>query len=190
MASSIWKFFKRGLLLLLILATIYIVNLLWFKPFSINHFYNKIFVEFALKSPQMITGMGHKFYYDELDDNSQAANDARLQLLKDDYAMLHRYDRKKLEGQALISYDILDFFLSDRMDSLVFDDYGYSQSQKGGNYMNIISFMSNQHRIDDVSDAQDYITRLSQIGTSSTLPFGNTPKVSPIFASISSMIFW
>jgi len=84
--------------------------------------------------------------------------------------MLHRYDREKLDGQALISYDILDFFLSDQMDSLVFEDYGYSQSQKGGNYMNIITFMSNNHDIDDVGDAEDYISRLSQVGTS----FDNT----------------
>jgi uncharacterized protein (DUF885 family) len=168
--SSIWKFFKRGLLLLLIIATIYIVNLLWFKPFFINHFYNKIFVEFAYNSPQMISGMGYKFFYDELDDNSQAANDKSLQMLKDSYEMLKEYDRTKLEGQALISYDILDYFLKDRMDSLVFDDYGYSQSQKGGNYMGIISFMTDNHDIDEVSDAKDYISRLSHIGTS----FDNT----------------
>jgi uncharacterized protein (DUF885 family) len=170
MISTIWKYFKRGILLLLLLATVYIVNLLWFKPFFINHFYNKIFIEFAYNSPQMITGMGYKFFYDQLDDNSQAANDKSLQMLKDSYEMLKQYDRNKLEGQAQISYDILDFFLKDRMDSLVFDDYGYSQSQKGGNYMNIISFMTNNHDIDEVSDAEDYISRLSQVGTS----FDNT----------------
>jgi uncharacterized protein (DUF885 family) len=168
--SSIWKYFKRGLLLLLIIATIYIVNLLWFKPFFINHFYNKIFIEFAYNSPQMISGMGYKFFYDELDDNSKAANDKSFQMLKESYATLKEYDREKLKGQALISYDILDFFLKDRMDSMVFEDYGYSQSQKGGNYMGIISFMTNSHDIDEVSDAKDYITRLSQVGTS----FDNT----------------
>ncbi len=170
MKSTIWKFFKRSILVLFILATIYLVNLFWFKPFFINHFYNKIFVEFALESPQMISGMGYKFKYDKLDDNSQAANDKSLEMLKEDYAMLHEYDRNDFSGQELISYDILDFFLKDQMDSIEFEDYGYSQSQKSGNYMGIVGFMSNIHKIDDTGDAEDYISRLSQVGTS----FDNT----------------
>jgi uncharacterized protein (DUF885 family) len=170
MKSKIWKFIKRSLVVTLIVATIFIVNLLWFKPFFINHFYNKIFIEFALDNPQMISGMGYKFFYDELNDNSQAANDKSLALMKKDYDMLHEYDRDNLQGQEQISYDVLDYFLKDQLDSLKFKDYGYSQTQKGGNYMGIISFMSNIHRIDDKGDAEDYITRLSQVGTS----FGNT----------------
>ncbi len=170
MKSSIWKFIKRGFLALLVLLTIYIVNLLWFKPFFINHFYNKIFVEFALQSPEMISGMGYKLFYDKLDDNSQQAGLKSQELLKDDYAMLHQYDRNDYQGQELISYDVLDYFLKERVDSLAFEDYGYSQSQKGGNYMGIISFMSDIHRIDNQDDAEDYIARLSQIGTS----FDNT----------------
>ncbi len=171
MKSSIWKFTKRGLLLLLILLTIFIINLLWFKPFSINHFYTKIFVEFAMKSPQMVAGMGSKlWHYDQLDDNSQQANDESLELLKKDYAMFKRYDRDDYSGQDLISYDVLDDFLRGQMEDIQYENYGYSQSQKGGNYMGIISFMKNIHKIEDQSDAEDYISRLSQIGTS----FDNT----------------
>ncbi|MCF6288452.1 MAG: DUF885 domain-containing protein [Proteobacteria bacterium] len=170
MKVTIWKVIKRSLLLLLIVGTIFIVNLLWFKPFSINHFYNKIFIEFALENPQMISSMGYKFYSDELNDNSQDAKARSLALLKKDYSMLHDYDNSNFTGQDAISYDVLDAFLKEQIANLEFEDYGYSQSQKGGNYLGIISFMSNIHRIDDVSDAQDYISRLSQIGTS----FDNT----------------
>lgn len=170
MKSTLWKFIKRSFLVLFIVTTIYLVNLFWFKPFFINHFYMKTFAEFALKSPQMISGMGYKFFYDKLDDNSQAAVDERLVLFKKGLNMLHEYDRNDFSGQELISYDILDFFLKDQMDSLEFQDYGYSQTQKGGNYMGIVGFMSNIHRIDDMGDAEDYISRLSQIGTS----FDNT----------------
>ena len=60
----IWKLLKRTLLLALLAGTIFLVNLIWFKPFFIGHFYNKIFIEFALKNPQMITSMGYKFFYD------------------------------------------------------------------------------------------------------------------------------
>ncbi|HHL31323.1 MAG TPA: DUF885 domain-containing protein, partial [Oceanospirillales bacterium] len=167
---KIWKTIKYTLLLALILASIFVVNLIWFKPFFINHFYNKIFIEFAYNQPQLISNMGYKLFYDKLNDNSQEANDKSLELLKKDYKLLHEYDRSKLAGQELISYDILDFFLKNQIDNIKFKDYGYSQTQKGGNYMGIISFMTNIHRIDDVDDAEDYIARLSQLGTS----FDNT----------------
>ncbi len=170
MKSSIWKFIKRSLLVLLIAATIFIVNLLWFKPFSINHFYLKTFAEFAWKNPQLLSNIGSKLKYDQLNDNSQQANKEQLELLKKDYAMLKRYNREDYSGQDLISYDVLDNFLQARMEDIKFDNYGYSQSQKGGNYMGIISFMSNIHRIDDEDDAEDYISRLSQVGKS----FDNT----------------
>ncbi len=171
MKSKIWKYTKRSLLVLLLLLTVFIINLLWFKPFSINHFYTKIFVEFAMDSPQMVAGMGSKlWHYDQLDDNSQKAGDESEELLKKDYAMFKRYDREDYSGQDLISYDVLDDFLQGQMEDMKYQDYGYSQSQKGGNYMGIISFMKNIHKIENQSDAEDYISRLSQIGTS----FDNT----------------
>ena len=160
----IWKLLKRTLLLALLAGTIFLVNLIWFKPFFIGHFYNKIFIEFALKNPQMITSMGYKFFYDELNDNSQEANNEQLELLKQDYEMLHKYDREKLEGQELLSYDILDWFLQGQMEGIKYNDYGYSQTQKNGQYMGIINFMTNMHKIDDVGDAKDYLSRLSHIG--------------------------
>lgn len=164
MKSIIWKFCKRSLLLALILATIFIVNLIWFKPFFINHFYDRIFVEFAFQNPQIFTQMGQKFFYDELDDNSPEAEEKNNQILLNSYLTLNQYDRSKLTGQKLISYDILDQFLQDNIEGNKYENYGYSQTQRGGMYQNIISFMSDQHRIDDEDDALDYITRLSQVG--------------------------
>ena len=170
MKSKIWKTIKRSLLVALILATIYIVNLLWFKPIFINHFFNRVFVEFGLQNPQVFTTMGYKFYYDELDDNSQTANDKSIKFVKDSIEQLREYDRNKLNGQKLISYDVLDFFLQDIVNDSKFENYGYSQTQRGGIYQGIINFMSNMHRIDDSTDAEDYISRISKIGRS----FDNT----------------
>jgi uncharacterized protein (DUF885 family) len=164
MKSKIWKYTKRTLLLALLLATIFIVNLIWFKPFFINHFYDRVFVEFAFQNPQIFTQMGQKFYYDELDDNSQEAEDRNNDLLLRGNETLHEYDRSKLSGQKLISYDILNLFFEDSIEGNKYENYGYSQTQRGGMYQGIISFMSDQHRIDDEDDALDYISRVSQIG--------------------------
>ncbi len=178
MKSKIWKFTKRTLLIALLFGSIFIVNLLWFKPFFINHFYDRVFIQFGLKNPQIFTSMGYKFYYDELDDNSQSASDKSTQFLMDSYDMLQKYDRDDLSGQKLISYDVLNFFLKDNIEGEKYDNYGYSQTQRGGNYQGIINFMVNMHRIDDQDDAQDYISRISQIGESfdNTLAFVEKEK--------------
>ncbi|MBL4661492.1 MAG: DUF885 domain-containing protein [Alcanivoracaceae bacterium] len=170
MKAKIWKLSKRTIQIALLIGTIFLVNLLWFKPLFINHFYDRVFIKFGLQNPQIFSSMGYKFYYDELNDNSQAADDESIKFLNDSSQMLHQYDRSKLSGQKLISYDVLDFFLQDIIDDNKFKDYGYSQTQRGGNYQSIINFMSNMHRIDNESDAEDYISRISQIG----LSFDNT----------------
>ncbi len=42
-----WKFWTtRSLLILFILGGLWLTNLIWFKPFNIKHFYDKVFVEF------------------------------------------------------------------------------------------------------------------------------------------------
>ena len=164
MASKLWKKSKKVLLVMLLIGMVFLINLIWFRPFFINHFYEKLFVEFALSSPQLMTDLGIGFWNDELDDNSFEADEKSLALLKKGYDHLHRYDRSQLTGQEAISYDILSFFLQGEMDSLKYKNHGYSVTQRGGTYQGIINYMSSTHQIEDEGDAKDYLSRVSQIG--------------------------
>lgn len=164
MKSTIWKYSKRTLLTLLVILSLFLINLIWFRPVFINHFYEKIFVEFALENPQIFTNMGIKLYYDELNDNSPAANERNYQLLVKDLEQLQEYDRQSLQGQEALSYDILEWFLNNQMDSHKFRFNNYSVTQRGGSYQNIINFMVNMHKVDDIGDAEDYLSRISQVG--------------------------
>ena len=164
MASKLWKKSKKVLLVMLLIGMVFLINLIWFRPFFINHFYEKLFVEFALSSPQLMTDLGIGFWNDELDDNSFEADEKSLALLKKGYDHLHRYDRSQLTGQEAISYDILSFFLQGEMDSLKYKNHGYSVTQRGGTYQDIINYMSSTHQIEDEGDAKDYLSRVSQIG--------------------------
>ena len=50
-----WKFWvSRTLLGMIILAGAWLVNLIWFKPFNIRNFYDKIFLELALSDPELV----------------------------------------------------------------------------------------------------------------------------------------
>jgi hypothetical protein len=42
----------------LVAGAIFIVNLVWFRPFSLNLFYEKVFVTFLLDNPELLTMMG------------------------------------------------------------------------------------------------------------------------------------
>ncbi len=161
---TIWGWIKRGLLIGLLLFSLFLVNLIWFRPLFINHFYAKVFIEFAWNKPQMMSGMGVGWFNDQLDDNSREAQDRDIELLKKDYRQLLEYDRESLEGQEQLSYDILAFFLEDAIRGLEFDDNAYSMTQRGGSYQGLINFMSDVHDIDDVDDAEDYLSRVSQFG--------------------------
>ena len=58
-----WKFWVfRPLLILLLLGIGWAVNLIWFKPFSIKHFYDKVFVEFALEDQKWSLNWVYRFY--------------------------------------------------------------------------------------------------------------------------------
>ncbi|MFT6964781.1 MAG: hypothetical protein ACJAWV_004523, partial [Flammeovirgaceae bacterium] len=47
------KFTKNMFLLVLLLASSWVVNLIWFKPFSVDLFYERMFFEYGLARPEM-----------------------------------------------------------------------------------------------------------------------------------------
>ncbi len=159
------------LLTVLIVSGIFIINLVWFKPFSINHFYERIFIEYALEDPEILSqlrileGMGINFHNDDLTDIS----DARFQRLKnklnDNYKTLLKYDREKLNKDQQLSFDILKWFLDDavRREQFMYHDYIITQLQ--GVHMDLPDFMVNVHQINTKKDAENYIARLSQFDT-------------------------
>lgn len=52
---------KKGLfsllLVILLLGALFVVPTVWFKPWNIEHFYSRIFLQFALRHPMMLTSM-------------------------------------------------------------------------------------------------------------------------------------
>jgi hypothetical protein len=60
-----WKFWVgRSVLLLLIIGIAWVVNLIWFKPFNIRHFYERVFIEYAISDPEVVTALGIPVLYD------------------------------------------------------------------------------------------------------------------------------
>ncbi|WP_299242564.1 DUF885 family protein [uncultured Aquimarina sp.] len=161
-----WKFWtSRTILLILVLGLLWLTNLIWFKPFNINHFYDKVFVELALDSPELTTAMGIPVIYDwskdELDDISDAKQWESFNKMKEDYETLQSYNFENQSENNQLNTKILGFYLEGLMEGERFFYHDYPVNQMGGIQSSLPSLMENSHKLRDKSDAEAYITRLS-----------------------------
>ncbi|AXT53906.1 DUF885 domain-containing protein [Aquimarina sp. BL5] len=165
-----WKFWtSRTLLIILVLGLLWLVNLIWFRPFNINHFYDKVFLELALDSPELTTSMGIPVIYDwskdELDDISDAKQWETFNKMKEDYKTLQSYDFENQSEPNQLNTKILGFYLEGLVDGEQFFYHDYPVNQMGGIQSSLPSLMENSHKLRDKSDAEAYITRLSLFDT-------------------------
>ena len=170
-AISIKKTVLLTLGVVLLVGGVYVSKLVWGKPFNIDHFFNRVFIEYAMEDPELLTQlrilepMGLTFHNDDLTDASIEHHLELAEMARENLEMLRSYDRSKLDGQQQVSYDILEYFLQDAVDGERFLFHGYPVDQMGGVHQNLPDFMSETHQIDDVEGAEDYITRLSKFPT-------------------------
>lgn len=162
-----WKFWvSRTFLVIFTLGAFWLINLIWFKPFSIRHFYDKVFVELALDSPELTTQLGipviYDWYKDDLDDISIAKQKEGFDKLKDDYATLMSYDFDSQSEANKLNTKILAFYFKGAIDGESFLDYGYPVNQMFGVQSDLPSMMESAHKLEDKSDIEAYISRLSK----------------------------
>ena len=152
-----------GLLAVCVLA----VNVIWFRPFSINVFYDKVFINFALDNPMMLSGMrmleglGLRGHNAELGDMSPAKSREDFATIRGIYETLHEYDRDKLTGQDALSFDILSFFLEQQAQSEKFMWHDYPVNQISGAQSQFPEFMTGIHHLEDGLDCEHYVARLN-----------------------------
>ncbi|MET0227057.1 MAG: hypothetical protein ABW187_11485, partial [Dokdonella sp.] len=106
------KWLLRLLVLAVVLAGAFFVHVWYFKPYKIDWFYGRVFGQFALQSPELLSNMRilpawADFYSDKLDDASPAHEAAMAEMIKQDVQTLHRYDRNALDRDGQLSYDVL-----------------------------------------------------------------------------------
>jgi uncharacterized protein (DUF885 family) len=163
-----WKFYtSTSLLLIFSIAAIFLVNLIWFKPFSVRLFYDKIFLELALDNPELVTQLGIPVLYDrtkdQLSDASDEANWEQFNGIKKNLATLKSYDFDSQSPENKLNTQILSYFLESQVEGEPFFYHGYPVNQLFGIQNELPSFMESAHRIEDESDIAAYIKRLSLV---------------------------
>lgn len=161
-----WLLRIFGVALLLLAA--FAINAIWFKPISSRVFYERVFLEYGLQSPELLTQLrllesfGLRSHNAKLDDRSQQAGDLQQAKLNKDLATLRSYDRAAMSDADKLNYDMLEWFMAHSSEGERWRYHSYPVNQLFGIQSNLPKFMVSSHPLADLTDAEHYISRLNQ----------------------------
>lgn len=154
----------------LLAAAVFLVNLVWFRPFSLDLFYEKAFITFALENPELFTSLGiaeqfgYRRHNAHLDDLSIAKVDHDFALWHGDLADLKAYDFASQTPAQQLSTRVLEWFIDSQLEGEKFRFDDYPVNQLFGVQSETPDFLISQHRIADRRGAEDYLARLGEVG--------------------------
>ena len=129
-----------------------------------RQFFESVFQDTVLDSPEFQASLGYKSNYDKWDDITWQASRQRAYRAKDDLDYLEKnIDFDKLDENTKISYRLMVKRLQRKIDNDNFIFHNYLITHRGGKHSSIPSFLINYHRIDEEQDVKDYISRLRNV---------------------------
>lgn len=116
-------------------------------------------------SPLMMTRLGRKDLYDQIDDMSEQAQEKRLAWMAGTVEELKAgFDYHKLDEDTKISYDIWMFQFEQAQKQLEFRRRNYVLTQMNGMQSMLPTLLINYHKVAEASDIDAYISRLKGVG--------------------------
>jgi uncharacterized protein (DUF885 family) len=149
----------------------FLIPTLWLNPWTADHFYTRIFVQYALRRPmflsslRMLEPMGIRFHNRKLDDFSDEFVRREERWLERQSRILRSYDPDRMDEQGRLSHAILDWWVQDVLDGYRFTYHYYPITQRSGIHIDLQDFMVNTHRVDDLRGAKHYLRRISRFDT-------------------------
>ena len=168
---AIFKYLKYLLSLILMLVSIYTINLFLMKPYSMDHYLAKELITSLFDSPEAMTYMG---LFDRVNfitghnaklsvrDAEDAEADHQKNLARLD--MLKRYQNDSLSSNQLITKKIAIFDTENDINA--FENFRYHTfpvNQIGGMHLNLVEFMTDIHPIRGHGEAEDFISRIGYV---------------------------
>ncbi len=168
--------FKKTIKWLLVLFLVVIFGLagfathVWYgKPIFINHFFDRFALKMAFESPETLTSLhfleqlgitGHNAH---LDDASPESTDQFFEFLAQELATLESYDDASLSDEEQISKQIATYLLEFAKQAEPFKYHNYPVNQLFGVQNGFPTFMESQHQINQLEDAEHYISRMKEL---------------------------
>ena len=129
-----------------------------------NQFFESVFQDAVLDSPEFQASLGYKSNYDKWDDITwQKSRTKAKQSINDLKFLRENINYDKLDEPTKISYRLMEKRLQRTIDNDKFIFHGYMITHRGGKHSSIPSFLINYHKIDEEQDVKDYIGRLRNV---------------------------
>lgn len=129
----------------------------------LNAFFEQAFQERIALSPQQMTSLGLKTDYDKLDDVSDAAAARSLALQEAQLAQMKAdFDSSKLSNQSRMSWRLFEYGVQQARLSNQWRDWNFQFAANGNPTTSLPVFLINNHRISSVSDAEAYVSRITE----------------------------
>jgi len=132
---------------------------------KLNEWFEVKYEEEVLKSPIQLTFLGRKDRYGELDDLSEASDLAMIEWKQKTVdEMQATFEYAKLDEAAKLSYDLW-LYQNERLAAgKAFLRHAYIFEQMNGTHSFLPTLMMQFHKVEEESDMQAYVSRLSAIG--------------------------
>ncbi len=165
--KRVFKWIGIALLTVILLAVALGLQTWYGKPLSVNWYYTKVFAEFALDNPELLTQMrmlepiGIRSHNAKLADSSPAETERQFAKLKSNYETLKSYDSSGFKGQDKLSYDILEYYLGMQVRGEPWIYHDYPVNQMFGIQSNLPNLLTESQQVNDATDAEHYLARMA-----------------------------
>ena len=115
MLKLLLKYFLGALLAVVIAIGIFLVNAIWFRPWNLNVFYEKVFAETVFREPELLSTLGFAEQFGitshngKLNDESPAHQQEQIDRWKRDLAQLREYPLDRQSPSQRLSTHILEW---------------------------------------------------------------------------------
>lgn len=170
MVRRILKWTFRAMGLLVVILAVFLINIIWFRPWSLNVFYEKIFIELLFEEPELLSSLGlvERFgitgHNAKLNDASPAHQQRYFDRAKKNLADLRAYPLEKQNSSQRLSTQILEWFISREVEGEKYQWHNYPVNQLFGVQNEFPTFMANTHRLLAPRDCEYYRQRLMAVG--------------------------
>jgi uncharacterized protein (DUF885 family) len=129
-----------------------------------NAFFDRKFDEMVSRKPIYASILGLKEHYGDWDDISDSFAVAENNITKTNLDSLKKsIDFNKLDEDTKLSYKLFEKNCNDALEAFPYRFHDYPVNQEDGLHTSIPTFLINVHRVDNLQDAKDYISRLNKI---------------------------
>jgi uncharacterized protein (DUF885 family) len=169
MFKRVLKWFFGIMAVAVLVIALFLINLIWFRPWSLNLFYERVFVQVLFDEPELLSSLGlvEQFGFTghngKLSDESPAHQQKVFERWRRDLAYLRAYPLDRQSPSQRLSTHVLEWFLERQVEGEKYQWHNYPVNQLFGVQNQFPSFMANTHRLLTKRDCDYYLMRLDAL---------------------------